>query len=59
MLALSRTDEGAVAALRQWVLTVLAAHRAGEHIPQDPGPMAPHFHADEDHPDGGYVHSHA
>lgn len=59
VLALSRTDEGSVAALRQWVLTVLAAHRAGEHIPQDPGPMAPHFHADEDHPDGGYVHSHA
>jgi len=20
--------------------------------------MAPHFHADEEHPDGGFVHSH-
>ena len=25
--------------------------------PQDPGPMAPHFHADEDG-EGSYVHSH-
>ncbi|MBO9578889.1 MAG: urease accessory protein UreG [Microbacteriaceae bacterium] len=59
VLALSRTDAPSVAALRAWVLEVLAAHRGGTHVPQDPGPMAPHFHADDEHPDGGYVHSHA
>ncbi|AYF97379.1 urease accessory protein UreG [Protaetiibacter intestinalis] len=58
VIALSRTDAESVAALRAWVLGVLDAHRQGEHVPQDPGPMAPHFHADEEHPEGGYVHSH-
>ncbi|MGO3326383.1 urease accessory protein UreG [Gordonia sp. (in: high G+C Gram-positive bacteria)] len=58
VLALSRTDAESVAALREWVLRVLAAHRSGSHEPVDPGPMAPHFHADDAHPDGGYVHSH-
>lgn len=56
VLALSRSDAASVAALRAWVLSVLAAHRAGSHIPQDPGPMAPHFHADED--GNGFLHSH-
>jgi urease accessory protein len=55
VLALSRTDAASVAELRDWVLRLLATHRAGNHTPQDPGPMAPHFHADED---GGFVHSH-
>lgn len=55
VLALSRTDEASVARLREWLLMLLASHRSGAHEPQDPGPMAPHFHADED---GGYVHSH-
>jgi urease accessory protein len=58
VLALSRTDADSVAELRLWVLGVLASHRAGTHVPQDPGPMAPHFHADEEHPDGGHVHAH-
>ena len=58
VLALSRTDPASVAELRLWVLGVLAAHRGGTHVPQDPGPMAPHFHADEEHPEGGYVHTH-
>jgi urease accessory protein len=26
------------------------------HVPQDPGPMAPHFHADEE--GNGYLHTH-
>lgn len=58
VLALSRTDEASVAKLRAWVLEVLESHRQGTHIPQDPGPMAPHFHADEEHPEGGFTHSH-
>ncbi len=56
VLALSRTDAASVAALREWVLSMLAAHRAGSHVPQDPGPMAPHFHADED--GNGFLHTH-
>ena len=55
VLALSRTDAASVAELRTWVLRLLAAHRSGNHIPQDPGPMAPHFHADEE---GGLSHTH-
>ncbi|MRX42485.1 urease accessory protein UreG [Agromyces kandeliae] len=58
VLALSRTDAASVAALRTWVLGVLESHRRGTHVPQDPGPMAPHFHADEEHPGGGFVHTH-
>jgi urease accessory protein len=58
VVALSRTDPASVAALRAWVLDVLAGYRNGEHVAQDPGPMAPHFHADDEAPGGGYVHSH-
>jgi urease accessory protein len=58
VLALSRTDADSVAALKAWLLGVLASHRAGTHVPQDPGPMAPHFHADEEAPGGGFVHAH-
>lgn len=55
VLALARDDEKAIAELRSWLLELLATHRSGQHVPQDPGPMAPHFHADEN---GGYIHSH-
>lgn len=55
VLALSRTDTESVAELRAWVLRLLAAHRSGNHMPQDPGPMAPHFHANDD---GGSSHTH-
>lgn len=55
VLALSRTDEASIRRLRDWLLRLLDSHRSGSHEPQDPGPMAPHFHADED---GGSVHSH-
>jgi urease accessory protein len=58
VLALSRHDAASVAVLRAWVLSMLAAHRSGDHVPQDPGPMAPHFHADEEHPEGGFMHAH-
>ncbi|GAA1974280.1 urease accessory protein UreG [Isoptericola halotolerans] len=65
VIALSRTDEDSVAALRGWLLDVLASYRSGAHVAQDPGPMAPHFHADEDgvgvlhsHADGDHAHAH-
>ena len=56
VLGLSRTDRASIEQLKDWVRGVLAEHVAGTHTPVDPGPMAPHFHADEG---GGFVHSHA
>jgi urease accessory protein len=61
VVALSRTNPDSVALLKAWILKMLAAHRAGTHEPQDPGPMAPHFHAEgeEEHTHAdGTVHSH-
>ena len=52
VIALSRSNPESVAELRGWVLGMLAAHRAGGHVPVDPGPMAPHVHA------GGHPHMH-
>ncbi|MCH1868728.1 urease accessory protein UreG [Nocardioides sp. CFH 31398] len=45
VLALSRDDQASVDALADWVRRTLAAHRTGDHVPVDPGPMAPHSHA--------------
>lgn len=52
VVALSQSDPPAVAALTAWVLGQLAAHRDGSLVAIDPGPMAPHAHAD------GTVHTH-
>ena len=52
VIALSRQDPASIAAVRAWVLETLAAFRRGDHEAQDPGPMAPHTHAD------GLTHSH-
>jgi urease accessory protein len=52
VIALSRHNPESVAQLKQWVLDTLAAFRAGTHVAVDPGPMAPHAHAD------GTVHAH-
>lgn len=55
VLGLSRLDRASIDALTTWVRSMLVAHRSGDHVPQDPGPMAPHWHATED---GGFEHSH-
>ena len=54
VIGLSRTDPSSVAELRAWVLAMVASHRGGQHVPVDPGPMAPHSHTD----DGASAHSH-
>ncbi|MEZ5151328.1 urease accessory protein UreG [Rhodococcus zopfii] len=59
VLALSRTDPASVAALCAWVRSVLAEHAGGRLVPVDPGPMAPHFHADDDGHGHGHGHGHA
>ena len=53
VIALSRTDPASVARLVAWVRAELARFRAGMLVPADPGPMAPHAHAD------GTVHAHS
>jgi urease accessory protein len=61
VIALSRTDPASVAELRSWLLDVLDTHRAGQHVPVDPGPMAPHSHAGEpqhSHRGGDGAHAH-
>lgn len=62
VVALSRTDRGSVVTLVDWVRSQLVAHRAGDLVPVDPGPMAPHSHGgetthDHDHA-AGRSHSH-
>ena len=52
VIALSRHDPASVAELRGWLLHLLDHHRSGAHTPVDPGPMAPHSHAD------GTAHTH-
>jgi len=62
VVALSRSDESSVAEVLNWVRAQVAAHRGGALVPQDPGPMAPHFHASGDehsHAEEGIVHAHA
>lgn len=56
VLAHSKKSADTDQQLCDWVRQTHAAYSRGEHRPQDPGPMAPHFHATED---GGHVHSHA
>ncbi|MFP5283425.1 MAG: urease accessory protein UreG [Actinomycetes bacterium] len=52
VIALSRTDAASVAEVMDWVRQTVAAHRTGALRPRDPGPMAPHRHAD------GVTHAH-
>ncbi len=44
VIALSRTDRASVDELTAWVRDQLARHRAGQLVPVDPGPTAPHGH---------------
>ena len=53
VVALSRLDRASVEELTAWLLATLEEFRAGRHVAQDPGPMAPHSHAD------GTTHAHA
>ena len=48
VIGLSRHDQSSVDALTDWVRRMTLAVREGRHTPVDPGPMAPHSHADED-----------
>lgn len=56
VLALSRKRQDTVDRLCAWVRWIHSRYQSGQHAPVDPGPMAPHFHADEK--GGGFFHSH-
>ncbi|PVG84459.1 urease accessory protein UreG [Nocardioides gansuensis] len=61
VLALSRHDPDLVALLLDWVRGQVASHAAGTLVPADPGPMAPHFHAEtgwHSHDDHPLTHQH-
>jgi urease accessory protein len=57
VVGVSRNDKASIDELVAWVLGMLDTYRGGEHTPVDPGPMAPHFHADTD--GEPHVHTHA
>ncbi len=54
VIGLSRLDRASIDELTGWLRGVLAVFRSGSHVAVDPGPMAPHSHADE----GGTAHVH-
>ncbi len=56
VVGLSRTDPESVAALCGWVLDLVQTYQSGRHTPHDPGPMAPHFHADPHGPAHDHAH---
>ena len=59
VVALSRHDPDSVTQLLDWVRTMVLRQRGGELVPADPGPMAPHVHADETrHRHGAGAHAH-
>lgn len=59
VVALSRHDPDSVTRLLDWVRAQVTRHRSGDLVPADPGPMAPHAHADgSPHRHGDHVHAH-
>ena len=56
VLGLSNKDADSLDQLAAWVRETYNKVRSGDHSPVDPGPMAPHFHADED--GEGFYHTH-
>ncbi|WP_457190868.1 urease accessory protein UreG [Nocardioides sp. P5_E3] len=59
VIALSRHDPDSVTRLLDWVRAMVARQRTGDLVPADPGPMAPHVHAEGSrHDHGDHVHAH-
>lgn len=58
VLPLSRKRPETTSKLCDWVRRLHSSHVAGAHTPIDPGPMAPHHHANEDDHHHGNAHIH-
>lgn len=56
VIALSRSDRASIDELTAWVRAQLERRLSGHLVPRDPGPMAPHFHADAH--DHAHAHTH-
>jgi urease accessory protein len=56
VLGVSRKAPETVEQLANWVREMHKHYIEGDHTPVDPGPMAPHFHAEEE--GEGYYHTH-
>lgn len=56
VLGISRKQPETAEQLCDWMRRLNQNYRSGRHVAVDPGPMAPHFHAEED--GGGYYHTH-
>ncbi|PVA05429.1 urease accessory protein UreG [Thalassorhabdomicrobium marinisediminis] len=54
VLPLSRKQADTVEKLCDWVREMHKTYAGGDHVPVDPGPMAPHHHAHDD----GHTHRH-
>jgi urease accessory protein len=52
VVGLSRTDHSSIKTLTDWVQATLQVYRSGTLVATDPGPMAPHAHAE------GVLHRH-
>ncbi|MEQ6899740.1 urease accessory protein UreG [Nocardioides sp. YIM 152588] len=58
VVGLSRTDRASIDELIAWLGAVRDHHREGQWVPTDPGPMAPHFHAEDVPHDHRHEHEH-
>jgi urease accessory protein len=60
VFAISLRERRDIEQVVDWVLQQLAAHRAGELVSQDPGPMAPHHSPGREHSEPrSHAHAHA
>lgn len=55
VLGMSHKQPETTEQLCNWVRELRNRYQSGEHVAIDPGPMAPHFHADDE---GSHSHSH-
>ncbi|TIC87674.1 urease accessory protein UreG [Nocardioides sp. GY 10113] len=58
VIGLSRSDRASIDALLAWLGAVRDRHREGHWVPTDPGPMAPHFHAEDHEHEHEHAHEH-
>lgn len=58
ILAHSKKQEESVTQLCNWVLQLHKQYLSGDHTPIDPGPMAPHHHANDENDSHSHSHHH-
>ncbi len=56
VLTMSRHQQDTIDQLTAWIRALREEHRAGRHVPTDPGPMAPHSHPHSESVPTPHVH---